>query len=191
MPVTAALLELLNAHRPESGKEAEDLERMKAYAQSLEQPFSREQPIAHFTGSALLVEVVSSRVLLLHHKKLQRWLQPGGHAEAADGGHLERTALREAQEESGCRVRLFEGAPRPFDVDVHSIPARPEAAGHFHLDVRFLLVAENPEALAYDAQESEGARWLEFEQALEWADDVSLKRLLRKGREFLSGRGAR
>lgn len=177
-----SLKDLLARHVPADDKEREDLERMRAFAAQLERPFSRSQATAHFTGSAVVVDPPGQRVVLLHHGKLQRWLQPGGHADEADGGSLEATALREAREETGCRVRLHPSAPRPLDVDIHRIPARKDEPDHLHLDVRFLLIAEDPEALAHDPQESLGAQWLDWAAALERADEPPLRRLLEKAR---------
>jgi 8-oxo-dGTP pyrophosphatase MutT (NUDIX family) len=183
MPTTDfSLGALLARHVPTDDKEREDLERMRAFAAELPRPFSRAQATAHFTGSAVVVDPKGERVLLLHHAKLQRWLQPGGHADEADGGSLEATALREAREETGCRVRLHPSAPRPLDVDIHRIPARKDEPEHFHLDVRFLLIAEDPEALAHDPEESSGAQWLDWPAALERADEPPLRRLLEKAR---------
>lgn len=178
----APLVELLSRHVPVDAKEREDLERMRAFAAELPNPFSRAQATAHFTGSAVVVDPPGERVVLLHHGKLKRWLQPGGHADEADGGHLEATALREAHEETGCQVSLHPTAPRPLDVDIHPIPARKDEPGHLHLDVRYLLVAGNPLALAHDPHESFGAQWLSWAEALERADEAPLRRLLEKAR---------
>ena len=177
-----ALVALLAGHVPTDDKEREDLARMRDAAASLPEPFSRAQPGAHFTGSAVVVTPDGQRTCLVHHAKLHRWLQPGGHADAADGGDMSRTALREAAEETGCRVVLHPSAPVPLDVDVHLIPARKTDAEHAHLDVRFLVVAENPEALAHDPAESFGARWLPWAEALAAADEPALRRLLEKAR---------
>lgn len=173
---------LLTQHVPTDDKEREDLARMRAFASELEQPFSRGQPRAHFTGSAVVVDPAGERVVMVHHGKLKRWLQPGGHAEAADAGSMEATALREAREETGCRVRLHARAPRPLDVDVHTIPARKDEPEHLHLDVRYLVVAEDPEALAHDPGESAGAQWLTWDEALARADEAPLRRLMEKAR---------
>lgn len=178
----ASLEELLARHVPADAKEREDLERMRALASTLAQPFSRAQAPAHFTASAVVVDPTGTRVVLVHHGKLKRWLQPGGHAEVGDGQKLEATALREAREETGCQVRLHPSAPRPLDVDVHGIPARKEEPGHLHLDVRYLVVGENPEALAHDPSESLGARWMGWDEALALADEAPLRRMLEKAR---------
>lgn len=181
------LLELLSRHVPADEKERDDLERMRAFAAELPSPFSRSQPGAHFTGSAVVVDPAGERVVLIHHGKLKRWLQPGGHAEQADGGSMEVSALREAREETGCQVRLHPSAPRPLDVDIHRIPARKDEPEHLHLDVRYLVVAEDPEALAHDPNESFGAQWLDWAEALQRADEPPLRRLLEKARAAARG----
>ena len=90
----------------------------------------------HFTGSALVVDATATRVLLLFHTKLQRWLQPGGHADG--DANLAAVALREATEETGiCGLRV---ALPAIDLDVHEV-APPAEDPHLHLDVRFLVVA--------------------------------------------------
>lgn len=184
MPIPEPLAAVLSAVVPQDDKERDDLALLRHYAVTLQQPLSREQPVAHFTGSALVTD--GARVALVFHRKLLRWLQPGGHAEPEDGGDLSRTALREAREETGLGVRLHPLAPRPLDVDVHCIPARAEAPEHLHLDVRFLVVAESSAALVMDAGEVADVRWFSLQEALEQADDASLRRLLRKARAHLT-----
>jgi 8-oxo-dGTP pyrophosphatase MutT (NUDIX family) len=182
-----SLPELLAAHHPADPKEADDLRAMRSFASSLAEPFSRGQWPAHFTGSAVVVTPDGARVCLVLHGKLNRWLQPGGHADLVDGGEMEATALREAREETGCDVELHPRAPRPLDVDVHVIPARKTDPEHQHLDVRYLVIAKNPEALAHDPNESHGAQWLTWDEALQRADEAPLVRLLQKAKSIAQG----
>ena len=177
------LTSLLAAVVPGDEKERADLELMLGFAATLAEPFSRSQWPAHFTGSAVVVSPDGQQVCLVLHAKLNRWLQPGGHADVADDGQMERTALREAREETGLAVTLR--SPSPLDVDVHVIPARNADPEHRHLDVRFLVVAENPEALAHDPNESHGAQWLSWDEALGRADEAPLRRMLEKARREL------
>jgi 8-oxo-dGTP pyrophosphatase MutT (NUDIX family) len=174
------LSSLLAAVRPTDEKEKADLETMRGFAASLAEPYSRSQWPAHFTGSAVVVSADGQQVCLVHHGKLNRWLQPGGHADASDAGEMAQTALREAREETGLDVAL-RGA-EPLDVDVHVIPARKTEPEHRHLDVRYLVVAKNPEALRHDPNESHGAQWLDWDEALKRADEAPLRRLLEKAR---------
>lgn len=174
------MIDALATHVPFDSKERADLAAMCVYAQTLPHPFSRKQWPAHFTGSAVVVDPAGKRVLLLLHGKLKRWLQPGGHAEVVDGGDVLQTALREAREETGLEVELHPTAPRPFDVDAHVIPAKGDEPKHTHLDVRYVVVAKHPELLAHDPNESNGAQWLSFDEAISLADDDALKRMLLK-----------
>jgi len=179
-PPRDALVALLARHDPADDDEASSLERMRRYAETLERPFSPSQPEAHFTGSALVVDPSGTRVCLVHHRKLGRWLQPGGHADPADGGRMEVTAAREAREETGLDVAPHPAAPVPLDVDVHAIPARGDVAGHLHLDVRLVLVADGDPA--HDEAESHGARWFTLDEADALADAHDLHRLFAKAR---------
>ncbi len=184
--MSSSLISLLNQHTPADEKEARDLTAMRSFALSLEQPFSPSQRPAHFTGSAMVIDLQGQRVCMVLHAKLHRWLQPGGHSNPEDAGDLVRTALREAVEETGLAVRLAPGAPVPFDVDVHEIPARKEEPTHSHLDLRCLCVADDATQLKHDPSESHGAQWLSFEKALALADDPSLKRMIRKAQQFVA-----
>lgn len=108
----------------------------------------------HLTGSALVVDAEATRTLLLLHRKLGRWFQPGGHADGDT--NLAGVALREATEETGIEglVVLLD----PIDVDVHRVEPPGEPA-HLHLDVRFLVLAP-PDAVEVGNEESLGLRWV-------------------------------
>jgi 8-oxo-dGTP pyrophosphatase MutT (NUDIX family) len=162
---------LLAAHEPADEEEARDLETMRAYAASLGDPFSRDEPEAHFTGSAVVVDPEGSRTLLVHHAKSGLWFQPGGHIEPGDAS-LAEGALREAREETGLDVRL--AGDRLLDVDVHWI-AWDE---HYHLDLRFLVVATG--TLAPDAAEIRAAEWLTWDEAFARTSEPALRRALAK-----------
>lgn len=176
------LLSLLDTHVPEDLAETQSLETMRIMMARLDQPLSRKQAEAHFTASALVVDIETHRIALLRHAKLNKWLQPGGHAEAMDAGLMHRTALREAREETGCEVRLYHPTPTLLDVDVHLIPARADEPAHHHLDLRFLVVAENPNSLTLNAAEATALQWYPFDAAISLAEDEPLRRMIRKGR---------
>lgn len=119
-----------------------------------ESAFSRARLAGHFTGSAWLVSADGARVLLTHHRKLDRWLQLGGHADGDTD--LARVALREAEEESGLAGLTVE--PDIFDLDRHWIPERGDVPGHWHYDVRYVVRATASEAFVV-SEESHALAW--------------------------------
>ncbi len=137
--------------------------------------FERTQLKGHITASALLLHPSEQSCLLTFHRKLQRWLQPGGHADG-DNSAL-RVAMREAEEESGISgVEVVDS--EIFDVDVHLIPARPQYGEpeHYHYDVRYLLRAPHEKMVCSD--ESEALAWMswqEIEERSELFDEAFLR----------------
>lgn len=98
-------------------------------------PYSRTRLAGHFTASSWLVDRSGTRTLLTHHRKLQRWLQLGGHADGER--ELADVALREAQEESGLQGLQVDR--QLFDLDRHWIPERGDVPGHWHYDARYVV----------------------------------------------------
>jgi len=119
-------------------------------------PCSRSTMPGHITASTFILDEAYKHVLLIHHVALNRWLQPGGHVDA--GESRLGAALREAEEETGLKVKAV--VPRFLDVDIHRIPtnAKKQEPAHWHLDVRFLCVAEGTQPLIND-KECSGYRW--------------------------------
>jgi 8-oxo-dGTP pyrophosphatase MutT (NUDIX family) len=139
-------------------------------------PFRRERLDGHFTGSAWVVSADGSRTLLMHHRKLERWLQPGGHADGERD--LAQVALREAAEETG--LAGLEVDPAIFDLDRHAIPARGSEPEHWHYDVRFVVRARGAEAFVVN-EEALGLAWKPVREVAERpAYDPSLRRMARK-----------
>ena len=188
----AALAEALRRHAPADAEEARDRDQVLAFVLRHERPFDRAIAEGHLTGSAITVSADGSRVLLLHHRKLDRWLQPGGHGDPGETTG-EEVALREALEESGIRgLALHPAAPRPLDVDVHDIPARAAEPAHEHLDLRYLVVAPEGATVAPDLAELHEIRWVPWDEVTALSPDHGLRRALAKARAIVApGPGAR
>jgi 8-oxo-dGTP pyrophosphatase MutT (NUDIX family) len=183
MPLVS-LIESLRAHAPADPEERDDLQEILAFVAAHDNPFDRAIPSGHLTGSAIVLSADFSQVLLLFHPKLTRWLQPGGHAEAGErtGEHV---ALREAREETGIHgLSLHPQAPRPLDVDVHDIPARPTEPAHQHLDLRYLVQAPAGARIAPAEGETLRIRWFGWNELDDLGLDHGLKRALRKARSL-------
>lgn len=170
------LLQLLDEYH--TADPAEQIMLAQTFAFVREQPdcFQRSLRIGHITGSAWIVSPDHAQVVLVHHRKLDRWLQPGGHADGDPD--VASVALREAQEETGLtRLRLVR--PAIFDVDVHSIPARNDEPAHLHYDIRFLLEADTSEPFRETA-ETKSIRWVSLNEIHRFTDSESVLRMTTK-----------
>jgi 8-oxo-dGTP pyrophosphatase MutT (NUDIX family) len=161
------VISMLQVHVAADDREEADRNAMLRLARELGDPLSRDEPSAHFTASAFVIDGDCGHTCLVQHEKLGRLLQPGGHVEASDVS-LEAAALREAREETALDVELHPTAPRPFDVDIHEIPERPGEPAHFHLDVRYLVLGRG--------EPCDGAAWY----PIGGAGDESVGRLAAK-----------
>ena len=149
--------------------------------------FERDCHPGHVTASAWIVSSESRAVLLTHHRKLDRWLQLGGHTDGASD--VLASALREAREESGLvslRPLPDAGAPCILDLDVHEIPARPDEPAHQHHDIRFLFEASERAPLARQRAESKALRWFPAEGIAARFPEESLARMARKAAAWLA-----
>lgn len=138
-------------------------------------PFMRDRVAGHFTASAWLLHADGMHVLLTHHRKLDRWLQLGGHA---DGDcNLQRVALKEAEEESGLTGLSVESGI--FDLDRHWIPPHKDVPAHWHYDVRYVVRAQDAAFVVSD--ESHDLQWREIAAlADDEGADSSLRRMAAK-----------
>lgn len=136
----------------------------------------------HVTASAFVVTPDLEAMLLHHHRKLDRWLQCGGHDEGER--HPAKAVLRELSEESGLQQFDFFGSPTFFDLDVHPIPANPKMPEHLHLDVRFLFVAPRDQPLRPQEGESELLRWFSIDEAEPLFGEEGGSRVCRKLRSL-------
>jgi 8-oxo-dGTP pyrophosphatase MutT (NUDIX family) len=185
------LLDMLARYRQASPDECPVVDRICELVEAHADCFERTCRPGHITGAAWILSPDRRRCLLAHHRKLDRWLQLGGHADGQ--WHVEEVALREAREESGLaafNILPIDGALIPFDIDVHEIPPRYDAQGHLtedaheHHDIRFLLIAESGEELC-PSDESHDVAWFTPDEILELTDEESVLRMLRKTLELL------
>ena len=108
----------------------------------------------------------------MHHAKLNKWVQPGGHADGEE--NILNVALREAEEETG--LTKLNPKQNIFDVDIHLIPARKDFPEHFHYDIRFLVEAnEEDEIIVSD--ESHDVKWISLSELEDFTKERSVLRM--------------
>lgn len=179
---TDAILRLLGEHAPlaTDPTEAEAVAFITRFVRTHPDALHRSQVLGHLTGSAWIVDPARTRALLTHHRKLDKWLQPGGHADGDPD--LRAVAMREAVEEAGVAgMRLV--SEHIYDVDRHWIPARGEVAGHWHLDIRFMIEADPTQPFVV-TDESHDLAWVALEEVARLNPEESMARLVRKTRGF-------
>jgi len=170
-----SLIDQLRSHQPFNEHEREMQARLLAFVEQHENCFERSLLIGHVTASAWVVNPERTHVLLLHHGKLDKWLQPGGHCDG-DADVL-AVALREVSEETG--LHPVPVSREIFDVDAHMIPERKGVPAHVHYDVRFLLeIGLDHQPVVSD--ESHDVQWVELSEVAARNTDESVLRMVSK-----------
>lgn len=175
------ILMMLDGHETTFEEESKHRYDIFNFVKSNKNYWQRSNLAGHVTGSAWVLSPNGESVLLIHHKKLDRWLQPGGHVDAQDET-IWATALRELVEETGLRD-VSMPSNHVFDVDVHEIPARGEEPTHFHYDLRFFFRA-NIEGLDADFSEVKDIRWVPILDLIGEETEQSIRRMALKSMEF-------
>ncbi|WP_109831403.1 NUDIX hydrolase [Reichenbachiella versicolor] len=135
----------------------------------------------HLTASAWVLHPKRNQVLLLHHAKLDRWLQPGGHADGDQ--NLLQVAQKEVEEETGLSNLELIGESF-FDLDIHTIPERKEVPTHDHYDVRYAFIAHDFDKIQKN-HESNDLQWVSIEQVGELTfQEQSMVRMIEKTSTF-------
>ena len=185
---SALLLQLLEDHPCENEEEAVSVSLIKKTLTKYPSIWFQSCEQGHITGSGLILDREQKKMLLMHHKKLHRWFQMGGHGEGElDPSHI---ALREAQEESGLTDLQFfpdVGHPTLIDVDAHMIPQGQNRPAHYHFDFRYLLFTASPEKIRCLETEAKDLRWYSFAEVTQLELQPPTLRLIQKAKRLLNG----
>ena len=166
----------MHAYDPPAG-EVEAKREMLALAEAADDPFSRYlyEP-GHFTASGFVLSSDGRSLLMVHHRRLDRWLQPGGHIDPT-GEQVVEASMREIEEETGIGA-LTLADDGIFDIDVHRVPAHKGEPAHYHFDVRFLFHAADADVVAAD--EVHDAAWVALGDVESMTNDDSVLRAVAK-----------
>jgi 8-oxo-dGTP pyrophosphatase MutT (NUDIX family) len=176
------LLAQLERYRPADALEARHHQAIVELVAGADGAFDRGHFVpGHVTASCFIVDG-GGALLLHHHRRLNRWLQMGGHVEGDERTH--EAALREGEEESGLRD-LTLAAQGIFDLDVHVIPAAKGEPEHRHFDVRYVARTATPHAVVLDRNESNDLAWMPLDRAEELMNEAASSRVIQKIRSRL------
>ncbi|HEU4563084.1 MAG TPA: NUDIX domain-containing protein [Gemmatimonadaceae bacterium] len=178
-PLRRALL----AHRPQDATEAGAVREVLDALERPADPFDRRTLPGHVTGSAIVLSPEADAVMLVWHRKLGRWLQPGGHVHAEDGSVL-ATAERETREETGLAELRAPWGATIVHVDAHAIPPLGAEPGHVHYDIRYLLTASRSAAVTANTREVRAASWFDLDALDTLEVDESMRRALHAARRL-------
>jgi 8-oxo-dGTP pyrophosphatase MutT (NUDIX family) len=137
--------------------------------------FERHLKIGHITASAFIFDLNNRKILLIHHKKLNKWLQPGGHCDGEKD--MLSVAIKEVLEETGLVIENL--GQEIFDLDIHTIPIHENIAQHEHFDVRYLLIADCNIPLVQN-HETNQLKWINLDEMSEYTNEESLQRMKMK-----------
>lgn len=169
------ILDLLLAYDCAFDSEILIKNRFVDFVRNHEDCFERHLEIGHITASAFIFDPQNRKTLLLHHKKLNKWLQPGGHCDG-DRDTLS-VAIKEVFEETGLLIENL--GQKAFDLDIHTIPENKGVPEHEHFDVRYLLIADSTTPLVQN-HETNGLKWIDLPDIEIFTNEESLIRMKNK-----------
>lgn len=178
MPHRELLLGQLKNYRPCDAGDSDTCIKVQDFVRSQQECFERSLTQGHITGSAWVIDPERKAVLLVEHRKLGKWLQPGGHADGESD--VLNVARRELEEETGLgEYFLADGQKAIFDLDIHEIPPCRGVAAHLHYDVRFLFVSSVSCQVASN-NESRQVKWVQLDELPNYNAEQSLLRMRAK-----------
>ncbi|MES2796930.1 MAG: NUDIX hydrolase [Bacteroidota bacterium] len=169
------LLELLKSYSTHYLEEQEYKNRTIDFVVSEPDCFKRELIKGHITGSAMIVNQALTKTVLVLHAKINKWLQPGGHADGETD--ILMVAMKEAKEETG--LNNLQIVSEILDIDVHTISARKLVPAHLHYDIRFLIIADENEPFQI-SDESTDIQWISLDEVPQYNSENSLLRMVEK-----------
>ena len=174
-------IDSIRAYVPQDAQEAADRAMILDYIARFPDILTRNNPIAHISSSGFVVNADASKVLMAHHNIFRVWAWTGGHADGETD--LLSVALREAREETGA-VHIL-----PLSAEIASVDKY--VCAHQHLNVSYLLTADEGDPLRPRAGENTQVAWLDAERMLEitneWQMDYVYTKLLDRARSLLRG----
>ena len=159
------LKDKIERYKPFDEQEEKDKEEFLKFIDTFDDVLTRDNVLGHFSASAFVVNKERTKMVVVYHNIYEGWIYPGGHADGKDD--LLEVAVLEVEEETGLKAKVI-------DTNIFSIQALPVkghikhgkyVSAHLHLDVVYLLEADDKIPLVYREDESKGVKWIPFEEA--------------------------
>ena len=150
---------------PFNEQEEKDKEQFLKFIDTFDDVLTRDNILGHFSASAFVVNKERNKMLVVYHIINDGWIYPGGHADGED--NLLSVAVREVEEETGLKVKVL-------DENIYAIQSAPVkghikrgkyVSAHLHLDVVYIMAADDKLPLIYKKDESKGVKWISFDEA--------------------------
>ena len=150
---------------PFNEQEEKDKEQFLKFIDTFDDVLTRDNIFGHFSASAFVVNKERNKMVVVYHIINDGWIYPGGHADGEDD--FLSVAVREVEEETGLKVKIL-------DENIYSIQSAPVkghikhgkyVSSHLHLDVLYIMEADDKIPLVYREDESKGVKWIPFEEA--------------------------
>lgn len=174
------LLHLLNCYAARFPAEVITAGQLISFVEGNRDCFERSLLKGHVTASAWVINEDRSAALLIHHLKLDKWLQPGGHCDG-DPDTLQ-VAQKECMEETGLTTQPL--STEIFDIDIHDIPQRRDVPAHIHYDIRYLLQAMPGAGITASETETNQVLWVPFDKLTHYTTEASILRMLAKTQPY-------
>lgn len=181
------LKEQIEIYKPFDEQEERDKEQFLRFINTFDDVLTRDNIFGHFSASAFVVNKEKNKMVVVYHNINDGWIYPGGHADGEE--KLLDVAIREVEEETGLKVKVLDNSI----FSIQSAPVKGHikkgkyVSAHLHLDVVYLLEADENQILTFREDESKGVKWIPFEES----DNKSMcdfirpihKKLIKKLRE--------
>ncbi len=159
------LKEILEKYIPYDEQEERDKEQMLKFIDNFDDVLTRNNIFGHFTASAFVVNKEKTKMVVVYHIINDGWIYPGGHADGEED--LLSVAVREVEEETGLKAKVIDNSI----YSIQSLPVKGHfkhgkyVSAHLHLDILYIMEADDSMPLVYKKDESKGVKWISFEEA--------------------------
>lgn len=183
------LKQQIQNYQPYNEQEKKDKEVMLKYLATFDNLLTRENEFAHFTASAWVVNKERTKVLMIYHNIYQSWAWTGGHADGEE--NLQKVALREVEEETGLQnLELMDDAIYSLEIlTVNGHVKRGKyVSSHLHLNLTFLIEANEQEETRIKEEENSGVKWVDMEETKEVTKEAQMVPIYEKLNQKLKNR---